>query len=274
MPTKLMLAFVGFDFLFAGCGGLLLGFSLMSEAAMQEKPTVANVTQNLLLGQCPLTAGVVNAIFIFVTFLLSLPALFLPTNRGWLRAQGWLVVICATFTLGLGVAIWFETLQTRQNLSNLWGRESPQIQSLLQQKVEYIGFRTWQKLMLTCFSSTAVAMSMLPHPRLYRMRLAQTPLLQRRRVGASHLSHPSPTSISTKSSPQHLALLVSTLFSSSASPWFSSTGWSRSATGTSTRRTAGDSKECRGGMARGAWEHWGGRAQVRFVGFVGDGSPG
>lgn len=241
---------------------------------MQEKPTVANVTQNLLLGQCPLTAGVVNAIFIFVTFLLSLPALFLPTNRGWLRAQGWLVVICATFTLGLGVAIWFETLQTRQNLSNLWGRESPQIQSLLQQKVEYIGFRTWQKLMLTCFSSTAVAMSMLPHPRLYRMRLAQTPLLQRRRVGASHLSHPSPTSISTKSSPQHLALLVSTLFSSSASPWFSSTGWSRSATGTSTRRTAGDSKECRGGMARGAWEHWGGRAQVRFVGFVGDGSPG
>jgi hypothetical protein len=27
-------------------------------------------------------------------------------------------------------------------------------------------------------------------------------------------------------------------------------------------------------MARGAWEHWGGRAQVRFVGFVGDGSPG
>ena len=75
MPTKLMMAFVGFDFLFAGCGGLLLGFSLMSEAAMQEKPTVANVTQNLLLGQCPLTAGVVNAIFIFVTFLLSLPAL-------------------------------------------------------------------------------------------------------------------------------------------------------------------------------------------------------
>jgi hypothetical protein len=55
MPNKLMLAFLGFDFLFAGCGGLLLGFSLMSEAAMQEAPTVANVTQNLLLGQCPLT---------------------------------------------------------------------------------------------------------------------------------------------------------------------------------------------------------------------------
>lgn len=135
MPNKLMLAFIGFDFLFAGCGGLLLGFSLMSEAAMREQQTVANVTQNLLLGQCPLTAGVVNAIFVFATFLISLPALFLPTNRGWLRAQGWLVVICATFTLSLGVAIWVETLQTRRNLSALWGRESPQIQSLLQQKV-------------------------------------------------------------------------------------------------------------------------------------------
>jgi hypothetical protein len=80
-------------------------------------------------------AGVVNAIFIFVTFLLSLPAMFLPTNRGWLRTQGWLVIVCATFTLGLGLAIWVETLETRRNLSNLWGRETPLIQSLLQQKV-------------------------------------------------------------------------------------------------------------------------------------------
>jgi hypothetical protein len=80
-------------------------------------------------------AGVVNAIFVFVTFLLSLPALFLPTSRGWLRTQGWLVVVCATFTLGLGLAIWIETLETRHNLSLLWGSEPPLIQSLLQQKV-------------------------------------------------------------------------------------------------------------------------------------------
>jgi hypothetical protein len=83
----------------------------------------------------PSAAGVVNAIFVFITFLISLPALFLPTNRGWLRAQGALIIICAIFTLGLGVAIWVETLQTRHNLSLLWGRETPQIQSLLQQKV-------------------------------------------------------------------------------------------------------------------------------------------
>jgi hypothetical protein len=83
---------------------------------------------------------VVNAIFVFVTFLLSLPALFLPNNRGWLRIQGWLVVVCATFTLGLGVAIWVETLETRKNLSTLWGRETPLIQSLLQQRVGLLFF--------------------------------------------------------------------------------------------------------------------------------------
>lgn len=55
MPTKLMMVFVAMDFLFAGCGGLLLGFSLLSEQSMRDTPTVNNVTQNLLLGQCPLT---------------------------------------------------------------------------------------------------------------------------------------------------------------------------------------------------------------------------
>lgn len=59
MPTKLMMIFVGLDFLFAGCGGLLLGFSLMSEQRMRESPRVDNVAENLLLGQCPLT-GTLN----------------------------------------------------------------------------------------------------------------------------------------------------------------------------------------------------------------------
>lgn len=59
MPTKLMMIFVGLDFIFAGCGGLLLGFSLTSEQRMRESPTVGNVTENLLLGQCPLT-GTIN----------------------------------------------------------------------------------------------------------------------------------------------------------------------------------------------------------------------
>ncbi|KAF2005354.1 hypothetical protein P154DRAFT_424753 [Amniculicola lignicola CBS 123094] len=140
MVSKLMMVFVATDIVFALCGGLIMGFALMSEQNMRATPTKENVAQNLLLDQCPLTAAVVNSIFIFVTFLLSLPALFLPQNRGWLRAQGWLVVFCATFTLGMGLAVWAETLQTRKNLSVLWGRESPLVQSLLQQKFNCCGY--------------------------------------------------------------------------------------------------------------------------------------
>lgn len=55
MPTKLMMIFVGMDFIFAGCGGLLLGFALSSEQRLRESPTIGNVAENLLLGQCPLT---------------------------------------------------------------------------------------------------------------------------------------------------------------------------------------------------------------------------
>lgn len=55
MPTKLMMVFVAMDFLFAACGGLLLGFSLMSEKSMRDSPTVNNISNHLLLDQCPLT---------------------------------------------------------------------------------------------------------------------------------------------------------------------------------------------------------------------------
>lgn len=80
-------------------------------------------------------AGVVNAIVVFVTFLASLPALALPMNKGWLKIQGWLVVLCSFFTLVLGLFIWFDTLQTQKNLSGLWARQSMEVQSLMQQRV-------------------------------------------------------------------------------------------------------------------------------------------
>lgn len=140
MPNILMMIFVAVDVLFAACGGLLMGFCLLAEQTLRADPTQANVGPNVLLRQCPLTAGVVNAIFIFVTFLLSLPAFFLPHNRGWLRAQGWLVIFCAIFTLGLGLSLWVDTLQTRKNLLGIWSREPDEVKSLLQQKFDCCGY--------------------------------------------------------------------------------------------------------------------------------------
>jgi len=138
--NKLMLMFLLVDFFFLACGGLLLGFSLVATQREKSTPTVKNVAYNLLLTECPLTAGVVNAILVFVTFLASLPALAMPMNRGWLKLQGWLVVVCSVFTLVLGLFMWFDTLQTRKNLGVMWGRQSMQVQVLLQERFNCCGY--------------------------------------------------------------------------------------------------------------------------------------
>ncbi|KAF1991633.1 tetraspanin [Aulographum hederae CBS 113979] len=140
MVNKIVLTYLAADFVFVATGGLIMGFSLISESLIRATPTIGNVAQDLLLGECPLTAGVVNAVFIFVTFVIGLPALVLPNNRGWLRAQGWAVVLCGTFTLILGLVIWFDTLATRSNLSSIWGQTPPLDQSLLQEKFNCCGY--------------------------------------------------------------------------------------------------------------------------------------
>ncbi|KIW09443.1 uncharacterized protein PV09_00327 [Verruconis gallopava] len=138
--NKLMLTFLVVNFLFLVCAGLLLGFCLVGEQQERGTKTVDNVAFDVLLTECPLTAGVVNSIFMFFTFVLSLPALALPMNRGWLKLQGVLVVFNALFTLILGLFIWFDTLQTRKNLLNVWGNQSTQVQSLLQQRFQCCGY--------------------------------------------------------------------------------------------------------------------------------------
>ncbi|EOD46799.1 Tetraspanin [Neofusicoccum parvum] len=140
MANKLMLTFLGCEILFLLSGGLLIGFALFSESSMRSRPTPDTVAPHLLLKRSPLTATIVNAIFIFATFLLALPAIFLPTNRGWLRMHGYMVTFCATFTLVLGLITWIGTLQTRNMLGVIWAAEAPETQSLLQQKFKCCGY--------------------------------------------------------------------------------------------------------------------------------------
>ena len=81
------------------------------------------------------TAAVANSVMIFITFLISLPALVMPMTRGWLKGFGYMVTVCATFTLILGLDIWFDTLKTRSRLGTIWAAQPPSSQSLLQQEV-------------------------------------------------------------------------------------------------------------------------------------------
>jgi hypothetical protein len=82
-----------------------------------------------------MAAATVNAVFIFVTFLFSIPGMIMPMTRGWLKLHGYMVVVCALFTLVLGLSIWFETLETRSNLMTVWFAQPASTQSLLQQNV-------------------------------------------------------------------------------------------------------------------------------------------
>jgi hypothetical protein len=155
---KVLWTFLVADGVFVLCGALLLTVALISKSNIQSEITMDNIAELLLLEHCPLngtsypqylppisiptaniksriTAAVANAVLIFITFGLSIPAITVRENRSWLKFHGWMVVACGMFTLGLGLSIWFETLTTRSVLSTIWAEQAPDVQSLLQQRV-------------------------------------------------------------------------------------------------------------------------------------------
>ena len=80
-------------------------------------------------------ATIANSVVVFFTFLLSVPAMIMPSSRGWLKIHGYMTVVCAAFTMSLGLVMWFETLKTRTELFNIWTQQSAATQSLIQQEV-------------------------------------------------------------------------------------------------------------------------------------------
>ncbi|KAF7511302.1 hypothetical protein GJ744_004867 [Endocarpon pusillum] len=140
MANKVLFAFMGFEALFVTGGIIILVVALLTRAALNGKQNLDNVANNLLLSQGPLTAAIVNAVFVFVTFLLCIPSIAAPTNRTFLKAHGYAVVCCAIFTLVVGLDVWFQTLNTRANLATVWGNQTTETQSLLQQRFNCCGY--------------------------------------------------------------------------------------------------------------------------------------
>jgi len=100
-----------------------------------ERSAFPSLTRSTLLYTNYRIAAVGNAVMVFITFLISVPAMIMPMTRGWLKFHGYTVVICALFTLVIGLDIWFDTLKTRKNLSIVWNEQPAPTQSLLQQEV-------------------------------------------------------------------------------------------------------------------------------------------
>lgn len=86
------------------------------------------------LGTNKVTAGVVNAIMIFATFALTLPAIAMPT-RGWLKISSYLVVINALFSVVVGLYLWITTLRTKETFSPIWNAQTSQVQDEMQTAV-------------------------------------------------------------------------------------------------------------------------------------------
>lgn len=135
MRDNILTAYVLVDLLFVAAGGLLIIFALVTKAEIAATPTIDNVARELLFDMCPLNAAIGNAVMVFITFLMTVPAIVMPMTRGWLKFAGYLTVICGFYTMVIGLDIWFETLKSRKNLSEIWNVQTPATQSLLQQKV-------------------------------------------------------------------------------------------------------------------------------------------
>jgi hypothetical protein len=91
-------------------------------------------------------AGVVNAIIVFITFLATIPGIIMPT-RGWLKVSGYMITVCAGFSMIIGLYIWILTLKTKEDFSRLWVTQTSQVQDLMETKFQCCGY----------FNSTAPA---------------------------------------------------------------------------------------------------------------------
>ncbi|KAL1955590.1 hypothetical protein VTO42DRAFT_8393 [Malbranchea cinnamomea] len=144
MLNKIVITYLIADGFLALCGGLILTSALISKFRLQQSQeqgqTIDNVAQFLLLERSPLDIAVTNASAIFLTFVISIPAILLRQNRIWLKLHGWTVVLSALFTLCLGLYLWFQTLTTRTLAGKWWAEQGAQVQSLLQSKWNCCGY--------------------------------------------------------------------------------------------------------------------------------------
>jgi hypothetical protein len=147
MANKILLAFIIADALFLITGAIELGFSLVVQNSMFESPTDGpQAARNLLYQRFPLTAGIINAILIFATFLSTIPGIITPT-RGWLKLSGWLVVANTLFTLSIGIFLWILSLRTKAEFFPIWSAQNDRVKDLMQTSFSCCGY----------FNSTAPA---------------------------------------------------------------------------------------------------------------------
>ncbi|KAK3903444.1 hypothetical protein C8A05DRAFT_14597 [Staphylotrichum tortipilum] len=140
MANKIQLVYVISDGLFLLMGVFILAFAIIVNNVKDEVPTNGRqAARNLLYQGFPLTAGIVNAVFIFVTFLVTLPGLA-TSSRKWIKLAGYMAVVCAMFSMILGLYVWILTLKARGDFAPLFAAQSDQVKSLMQTEFSCCGY--------------------------------------------------------------------------------------------------------------------------------------
>ncbi|KAL2016302.1 hypothetical protein VTK56DRAFT_3901 [Thermocarpiscus australiensis] len=140
MVNKVQLAYVITDGLFLLMGVFILAFSVIVQNIKDEVPSNGRqAARNLLYQRFPLTAGIANAAFIFLTFIVTLPGLA-TSSRRWLKLAGYLAVFCSIFTMVIGLFLWTMTLKTREGFAPLYTAAPPEIQGLMQTEFSCCGY--------------------------------------------------------------------------------------------------------------------------------------
>lgn len=140
MVNKILLATAVADILFLITGAAQLAFALIVKNVMNEESVEGmQAARNLLYQRFPLQAGIINAIIIFVTFVITLPGLITPA-RSWLKLSGILITVCGLFTLCIGIFLWILTLRTKEDFLAIWIAQPPAVQDLMQTAFECCGY--------------------------------------------------------------------------------------------------------------------------------------
>lgn len=150
MVNKVQAAYVVADGLFLLMGIFIIGFSVIVGNIRDEIPENGRqAARNLLYQRFPLTAGIVNAVFIFLTFMVTLPGLA-TQSRGWLKLGAYMTTFCGLFSMILGLFLWILTLKTREDFAPLYWAQPANVQQLMQAEVRFVFFFCFFLCSSTC----------------------------------------------------------------------------------------------------------------------------
>lgn len=99
-----------------------------------------------------------SAVFVFLTYLLSIFALVYYRQPRLFKLHRWGVAASSLSTACVGLYAWIQTLSMRTSLGLAWNAETPAVRSLVQRRVSVVDIPVTLFLSQACSLTAAVTM--------------------------------------------------------------------------------------------------------------------